>query len=534
MIDIPLLDSSMAARPDSAKPSRAGDPTATKDGKASFVLVYGLTGSGEDLRISGDAPAEGVADAPEDADPAPEDSDAQPELADPSALTDVDLSNSDAATGVDETQFAVPGRPADHNPREVSEGEPRQPVRQSVRQPITTAEATSGQGPKVDPMPARPAAVPNQAGSSDPKSADPAQSGPSQPVRGLGTEMISPAVGSAAKAALAAQHATQVDVARPAPDASRDGAAGQTTQSDAGPRATPAQEGRLTDLPAARQAREIVDRQTTPGADRSPSQTAIAIPDRSPLQLSPVSSAAANASAAVPPVTTATENGQPRWSRLNPSTQSEARTAEASPRRVSLTQTHPQSDSLVVSQVKLADAAATLVQQDPDAGLERSTGSNELLPLSPAAAGPATGHSALSAAISQAPQMAQQIARQMALSVIPLPDGPVEIQLSPEELGRVRMTVSVLDGVVSVAVQADRPETADLMRRHIEILAREFRDLGYEQSSFSFSGFDGQGTEFDQGADPGRTASTDEQQDVPPPTTALRPAPTGTGLDLRL
>ena len=122
----------------------------------------------------------------------------------------------------------------------------------------------------------------------------------------------------------------------------------------------------------------------------------------------------------------------------------------------------------------------------------------------------------------------------MALSVIPLPDSPVEIQLSPEELGRVRMTVSVLDGVVSVAVQADRPETADLMRRHIEILAREFRDLGYEQSSFSFSGFDGQGTEFDQGADPGRTASTDEQQDVPPPTTALRPAPTGTGLDLRL
>lgn len=62
----------------------------------------------------------------------------------------------------------------------------------------------------------------------------------------------------------------------------------------------------------------------------------------------------------------------------------------------------------------------------------------------------------------------------------------VEITLAPEELGKVRMTLHAADGGITVAVQADRPDTLDLMRRNIDSLARDFRDLGYADISFSF------------------------------------------------
>lgn len=149
-----------------------------------------------------------------------------------------------------------------------------------------------------------------------------------------------------------------------------------------------------------------------------------------------------------------------------------------------------------------------------------------------AAPGQAVHATATAPAPMAAPHLAQQVARQMALSVHPLPGGPVEIRLSPEELGRVRLTVSVHDGAIAVAVQADRPETADLMRRNIDALAREFRELGYEQSSFSFH-HQGNRDRADQPA--ASRAKRDGPVfagEVPPATPAPRPA--ASGLDLRL
>ncbi len=137
--------------------------------------------------------------------------------------------------------------------------------------------------------------------------------------------------------------------------------------------------------------------------------------------------------------------------------------------------------------------------------------------------------------LAASPHIAQQVARQMAMSVVPLPGGPVEIRLSPEELGRVRLTVSVQDGIIAVAVLADRPETADLLRRNIETLAREFRDLGYEQSSFSFQDRKDRQDPAGRGQSGGPTDTG-----VAPPTDTARPAattphhPGSTGLDLRL
>ena len=69
----------------------------------------------------------------------------------------------------------------------------------------------------------------------------------------------------------------------------------------------------------------------------------------------------------------------------------------------------------------------------------------------------------------------------------------IEIALSPEELGSVRLRLTGSDGQMVVIVQAERPETLDLMRRHIDFLSQDFRAIGYGEVSFSFqSGKEGQ------------------------------------------
>ncbi|MCI2394740.1 flagellar hook-length control protein FliK [Aliiroseovarius sediminis] len=66
------------------------------------------------------------------------------------------------------------------------------------------------------------------------------------------------------------------------------------------------------------------------------------------------------------------------------------------------------------------------------------------------------------------------------------PDKPVELTLNPEELGRVRMTFQTDSSSMNVVLQIERPETLDLMRRHIQQLAQDMHALGYDDVSFSF------------------------------------------------
>lgn len=79
------------------------------------------------------------------------------------------------------------------------------------------------------------------------------------------------------------------------------------------------------------------------------------------------------------------------------------------------------------------------------------------------------------------------IARQMAEALQRMPERPVEIALSPKELGRVRMSISASEVGVMVSVIAERPETLDLMRRNIEQLSREFEMIGYSEIAFAFA-----------------------------------------------
>lgn len=82
-----------------------------------------------------------------------------------------------------------------------------------------------------------------------------------------------------------------------------------------------------------------------------------------------------------------------------------------------------------------------------------------------------------------------------------LPDGPVEVTLSPEELGKVRFSILGAEGQMSVQIVAERAETLDLLRRHIDVLEAELRQQGYDGVSFSF-GQGGGGA----GAEPGERA----------------------------
>ncbi|MGR3461391.1 MAG: flagellar hook-length control protein FliK [Roseovarius sp.] len=144
-----------------------------------------------------------------------------------------------------------------------------------------------------------------------------------------------------------------------------------------------------------------------------------------------------------------------------------------------------------------------------------------------------------------APQDAatQDIPRQIALRIAHAAAGAagtgrgtVEISLSPEELGRVRLRLHPSEGGLSVTITADRPETLDLMRRNIDLLAREFLEIGYQGARFDFAQ-GGPGADADPGA-PDLAPAPAPALDAPPSDTGRPPQAVllmlGDRLDIRL
>jgi flagellar hook-length control protein FliK len=80
----------------------------------------------------------------------------------------------------------------------------------------------------------------------------------------------------------------------------------------------------------------------------------------------------------------------------------------------------------------------------------------------------------------------RSVAMQLAAAVSVDRRGAFEIRLSPEELGVVKLTLHVADGTVALAIEAERPETLELMRRSLDVLEREFRDAGFTSLNLSF------------------------------------------------
>ena len=96
----------------------------------------------------------------------------------------------------------------------------------------------------------------------------------------------------------------------------------------------------------------------------------------------------------------------------------------------------------------------------------------------------------VSAAFEAGPGKTQEAGRALVDQILPAlqrsTGGRVELTLSPAELGRVEITLQGRDGGMSVSLNAERPETLELLRRHIELLAADMRQLGMTDLSFSF------------------------------------------------
>ena len=148
-----------------------------------------------------------------------------------------------------------------------------------------------------------------------------------------------------------------------------------------------------------------------------------------------------------------------------------------------------------------------------------------------------TGSFSVEEGVSGRPEMARMVAVQMADAMIKAQSNKVEIALNPEELGRVRMVLTTAETGVSVSITAERPETLDMMRRHIELLTEEFRKLGYEDIGFEFSGGDAPGIFGKDGTETQPESNSEmnnyRESPEPGPVTMIRNTQSR-GLDLRL
>ncbi|QYX57106.1 flagellar hook-length control protein FliK [Roseovarius sp. SCSIO 43702] len=130
----------------------------------------------------------------------------------------------------------------------------------------------------------------------------------------------------------------------------------------------------------------------------------------------------------------------------------------------------------------------------------------------------------------RAADIVRQVTHQVTQTSASIGERSVEITLNPVELGRVRLAMVPGDGTMMVTVIADRPETLDLLRRHIDLLAQDFRDLGYGRSEFSFD----QDTQRKSGTFASRSAPAGAAEAHPEDTAPVATRVSLDGLDLRL
>lgn len=125
--------------------------------------------------------------------------------------------------------------------------------------------------------------------------------------------------------------------------------------------------------------------------------------------------------------------------------------------------------------------------------------------------------------VPQVPAAARQVLQHMIETPIQVGER-IEITLSPEELGRVRLSAAQTDQGVILMVQAERPETLDLMRRHLPELMQDLRDLGFGDVSYSGQNQSGSRPQPERNT----AATTDSLSEYAPQSLS------DSGLDLRL
>ncbi|MDA9019887.1 flagellar hook-length control protein FliK [Flavimaricola sp.] len=126
---------------------------------------------------------------------------------------------------------------------------------------------------------------------------------------------------------------------------------------------------------------------------------------------------------------------------------------------------------------------------------------------------------------------AQSVVAQIAAVAEASKTGRAEVKLDPEELGKVTLNLITSDRAITVLIATERVETLDLMRRNIEMLGQEFRQMGYHDVSFAFREQGGEKREWDSAPDRIDDASDEHALNDSP--TATRQVADG-HLDIRL
>lgn len=144
-------------------------------------------------------------------------------------------------------------------------------------------------------------------------------------------------------------------------------------------------------------------------------------------------------------------------------------------------------------------------------------------------------------AVTSGPELARAVGDQLSVALSRRGRDVVELQLDPPELGRVRLTLGRGEHGLTAAVMADRPEVADLLRRHADVLTQALTDAGQPKAELRFGSGSGFGAEtggFGQNAGAEGEGSPDRQDDAArQPAGAASPlGATGPrdGLDLRV
>ncbi len=193
------------------------------------------------------------------------------------------------------------------------------------------------------------------------------------------------------------------------------------------------------------------------------------------------------------------------------------------------TDTTPPAPELVIPGADPASLPAIMVADVPDV----TPPSPEALPVGRMEGGASLP---LAAAASPAPPMQtlpQTLPAELAQIATQRPDGPVELLLNPDDLGRLRFEMTQSPDGLRVILSIERPETLDLVRRHAEQFLTELRQAGFGGATLSFGQW-GSGSHSGHPPTPDDDAAT-----VTPlrgePTYAPPPLPQkASGLDLRL
>ena len=175
--------------------------------------------------------------------------------------------------------------------------------------------------------------------------------------------------------------------------------------------------------------------------------------------------------------------------------------------------------------------STALVADTVDTKTDVDIRSSNIAPLVQTAQSNAQVHSSLSAINMSATQRDHAVLMQISQAVEAGEKGAIELRLDPAELGKVRIQMVLRDGIMMATIQAERPETLELLRRNSDSLDLTFAEQGYGGAELDFQEFDHDGNQENQLTDEMSWSGSDE--DIKQ-STSRAIAYQSSGLDIKL